>query len=327
MRKFLQTYGLFVTFVVLFIVLAIWSPAFRNPQNLMNLLQQNAVNGIIACGMTLMMISGGFDLSVGANAALSGMVAAALFLKFDIPVGMIGGLLASCAVGLVNGLLIAKVGINPFVTTLGTQIITRGLIFVSTNAKPIYGLPMSYMTVGLGKIGPFPVATTLFVLVAVITHIVLKHTPFGQYVLSVGGNEEAARLSGINVSKVKTSVFTIGGALAGLGGLILLGQTITGQPQAATGYELNAIAAVVVGGTSLSGGQGTITGTVVGVLLMGMIANALNLLNVSPYWQPAVTGLIILLAVGFDATNKKSSQKQNTRGGGLLAKLGIGTKA
>lgn len=325
MRKFFQTYGLFVTFIVLFIALSIGSPAFRNPQNLMNLLQQNAVNGIIACGMTLMMISGGFDLSVGANAALSGMVAAALFLRFNIPVGMVGGLLASATIGLINGLLIAKVGINPFVTTLGTQIITRGLIFVSTNAKPIYGLPLSYMVVGLGKIGPLPVATTLFVIVAVLTHILLKHTPFGQYVLSVGGNEEAACLSGISVAKVKIGVFTIGGILAGLGGLILLGQTITGQPQAATGYELNAIAAVVVGGTSLSGGQGTITGTIVGVLLMGMIANALNLLNVSPYWQPVVTGLIILLAVGFDATSKKSGQKRG--GGGLLKTLLSGPKS
>ena len=320
MRKFFQTYGLFVTFVVMFIVLAIWSPAFRSPQNMLNLLQQNAVNGIIACCMTLMMISGGFDLSVGANAALSGMVGAALMLRFSIPVGMLGGILASTAVGLINGLLIAKAGINPFVTTLGTQIITRGLIYVSTNAKPIYGLPLSYMTVGLGKVGPFPVATSLFVLVAIITHILLKHTPFGQYVLSVGGNEEAARLSGINVAKVKTLVFTLGGALAGLGGLILLGQTITGQPQAASGYELNAIAAVVVGGTSLSGGQGSITGTVLGVLLMGMIANALNLLNVSPYWQPVVTGMIILLAVGFDAASKKAALRQRIRKGGQSAK-------
>lgn len=327
MRKFFQTYGLFVTFVVMFIVLAIWSPAFRSSQNMLNLLQQNAVNGIIACGMTLMMISGGFDLSVGANAALSGMVGAALMLKFGIPMGMLGGILASTAVGLINGLLIAKAGINPFVTTLGTQIITRGLIYVSTNAKPIYGLPLSYMTVGLGKIGPFPVATSLFVLVAILTHILLKHTPFGQYVLSVGGNEEAARLSGINVAKVKTLVFTIGGTLAGLGGLILLGQTITGQPQAASGYELNAIAAVVVGGTSLSGGQGSITGTVLGVLLMGMIANALNLLNVSPYWQPVVTGFIILLAVGFDAASKKSALRQRIRKGGKPEKSVGGVKA
>lgn len=323
MRNFFQKYGLFVTFGAIFLAMMIFSPNFRNPQNLMNLLQQNAVNGIIACGMTLMMISGGFDLSVGANAALSGMVAAAIFLRFNIPVGMVGGLLASAFIGLVNGLLIAKVGINPFVTTLGTQIITRGLLFVSTNAKPIYGLPFSYMVVGLGKIGPFPVATSLFVIVAVITHILLKHTPFGQYVLSVGGNEEATRLSGINVAKVKVGVFTLGGALAGLGGLILLGQTITGHPNAAQGYELNAIASVVVGGTSLTGGQGTITGTVLGVLLMGMIANALNLLNVSPYWQPAVTGLIILIAVGFDATSKKAHRTQGTKGGGLFKGFGL----
>lgn len=305
MQKFLRSYGLLVTFIVMFLGLFILSPNFRNPQNLLNLLQQNSVNGIIACGMTLMIISGGFDLSVGATAALSGMVAAALFLKSSIFAGVLGGLLAALAVGLINGSLIAKVGINPFVATLGMQIITRGLLFISTNATPIYGLPPAYMTVGLGSIGPFPIATSIFVIIAIVTHVVLRYTPFGQYVLSVGGNEEATRLSGIDVDKVKIAVFALGGLLAGIGGLILLGQTNTGQPQAASGYELNAIAAVVVGGTPLTGGQGSIFSTVVGVLLLGMIANGLNLFNVSPYWQPAVTGLIILVAVGLDTVGKR----------------------
>lgn len=305
MRKFLKAYGVFVTFVVMFLALFIISPNFRNPQNLLNLLQQNAVNGIIACGMTLMIITGGFDLSVGATAALSGMVAAALMVRFGILAGVMGGMLAALAVGVTNGLLIAKVGINAFVATLGMQIITRGALYISTNATPIYGLPSAYMTVGLGSIGPFPIATTIFVLVAVITHVLLRYTPFGQYVLSVGGNEESTRLSGVDVEKVKVAVFTLGGLLAGLGGLILLGQTNTGQPQAASGYELNAIAAAVVGGTPLTGGQGSIFNTVVGVLLMGMIANGLNLFNVSPYWQPAVTGFIILVAVGLDTIGKR----------------------
>ncbi|HKL42778.1 MAG TPA: ABC transporter permease [Clostridia bacterium] len=301
----LRTYGLLLVFIILLIILLIISPNFRNPRNIVNLLQQNAVIGIIACGMTLMMISGGFDLSVGSTAALSGMVAAALFLRFSIPVGIIGGLAAAAFVGIINGLLIGKVNINPFVATLGMQIITRGALYVSTNAAPIYGLPRSYMKVGHGSIGPIPIATGVFVIIAIISHILLRHTPFGQYILSTGGNEEASRLSGINVDRIKITVFMWGGLLAGVGGLILLGQTNTGQPTAATGYELDAIAATVVGGTSLSGGQGSVFNTVLGVLLLGMVANALNLLNVSPYWQPVVTGIIILVAVGLDTMGKE----------------------
>lgn len=305
LKEFFQSYGLLVIFVLMFMVLFIFSPNFRNPQNMLNLLQQNAVNGIIACGMTLMIITGGFDLSVGSTAALSGMVAAALFIKVGIPLGLIGAIAAATLVGLCNGLLIAKVRINAFVATLGIQIITRGILYISTNAAPIYGLPASYMKVGLGSIGPFPIATSIFFLIAIVCHILLRYTPFGQHLLSTGGNEEASKLSGIDVDRIKIIVYTIGGLLAGIGGLVLLGQTNTGQPAAASGYELNAIAAVVVGGTPLTGGQGSILSTVLGVLLLGMIANALNLLNVSPYWQPAVTGLIILMAVSLDTMGKR----------------------
>jgi ribose/xylose/arabinose/galactoside ABC-type transport system permease subunit len=304
-RAFLHSYGLLTVFLLIFLSLTIFSPTFRNPQNMLNLLQQNAVNGIIACGMTLMIISGGFDLSVGSTAALSGMVAAAIFLKHGIPMGIVGAIAAATLVGLLNGLLIAKVKINGFVATLSMQIITRGILYISTNAAPIYGLPPSYMKVGLGSIGPFPIAASIFFLIAILCHILLKYTPFGQHLLSTGGNEEASRLSGINVDRIKIIVYTLGAIMAGIGGLILLGQTNTGQPAAANGYELNAIAATVVGGTPLTGGQGSIFSTVLGVLLLGMIANALNLMNVSPYWQPAVTGFIILIAVGLDTMGKR----------------------
>ena len=304
-NQLLRSYGLLGVFALMFMILFIFSPNFRNPQNMLNLLQQNAVNGIIACGMTLMIITGGFDLSVGATAALSGVVAASVFLQVSIPAGICAALLASLLVGLCNGLLIAKVRISAFVATLGTQIITRGILYITTNATPIYGLPSSYMRVGLGSIGPFPIATSIFFLVVVATHILLRYMPFGQHLLATGGNEEASRLSGIDVDRVKIIVYSLGGLLAGLGGLILLGQTNTGQPAAANGYELNAIAATFVGGTSTTGGEGSIMKTVLGVLLLGMIANALNLLNVSPYWQPAVTGLIILIAVSLDTAGKR----------------------
>jgi ribose transport system permease protein/putative xylitol transport system permease protein len=303
-----RAYALWFLFTAVFLLLLFFSPTFRNPQNLLNLLQQNAVNGILACGITLILIGGGFDLSVGATSALSGMVAAKIFITAGIPLGILGALSASMAVGVTNGLLVAKVKINPFVATLGTQIIVRGALYTSTNATPIYGLPVSWMRVGLGYIGPFPIAASVFALVVVFSHILLRHTPFGQYLLSTGGNEEASRLSGIRVDMVKTAMFSIGGLFAGIAGLILLGQTNTGQPAAAAGYELNAMAAAVVGGTSLSGGQGSIPGAVLGVLLLGMVGNALNLMNVSPYWQPAVTGLILLLTVSFDTVTKKTGK-------------------
>jgi ribose transport system permease protein/putative xylitol transport system permease protein len=300
-----RAYALWILFAAVFSLLLLISPTFRNPQNLLNLLQQNAVNGILACGMTLILIGGGIDLSVGAVSALSGMVAAAVFIRAPMPLGVLCALPASLAVGAFNGVLVAKVRINPFVATLGTQIIVRGALYTSTNATPIYGLPISWMRVGLGSIGPFPIASSIFALVAVFSHVLLRHTPYGQHLLSTGGNEEASRLSGIRVDLVKTAMFSIGGVCAGIAGLILLGQTNTGQPAAAMGYELNAITAAVVGGTPLSGGQGSIPGTVLGVLLLGMIGNALNLMNVSPYWQPAVTGLILLSTVSFDTLTKR----------------------
>lgn len=305
LKKFsFRSYALWLLFSGVFLLLLFISPVFRNPQNLVNLLQQNAVNGILACGITLILIGGGFDLSVGATAALSGVVAAAIFVRVGIPLGIVGALSAALCAGLVNGLFVAKIKINPFVATLGTQIIIRGILYASTNATPIYGLPTSWMQVGLGYIGPFPIATSIFVLVVIFSHILLRHTPYGQYLLSTGGNTEASRLSGIRVDRVKIIMFSIGGFFAGIAGLILLGQTNTGQPAAAIGYELNAMAAAVVGGTPLSGGQGSILGTVLGVLLLGMVGNILNLMNVSPYWQPAVTGIILLSTVCFDTFAK-----------------------
>lgn len=306
LRLFMESYGLFMIFLLMFFVMIVFSESFRNPRNLVNLLQQVSINGVIACGMTLMLISGGIDLSVGATAAMSSMVAAELFLVMGIPFGVGGAILASLLAGFCNGLLIAKAKINAFVTTLGMSYILRGILYVSTNAGPIYAINSGFTKFGLGYTGPLPNITGIFFLVAVITHIVLRYTPYGQHLLSTGGNEEASRLSGINVDRVKIITYSIGGLLAGIGGLIILGQTGIAQPTHATGYELNAIAAAVVGGTPLTGGQGKIINTVLGVLLLGLIQNAQNLLNIQPYWQPVITGAIIVIAVGLDTQGKRS---------------------
>ncbi len=302
---FMGRYAISVVFIGLLVVLLITSPDFRDPRNLWNVLQQNSIIGIVALGMLVMMISGGFDLSVGAIGAASAVVAAYAFVNFSIPFGVVGGLLIGLLIGSANGILIAKVGINPFVTTLGMQVFVQGLLFVATDARPIYGLPSEFTFIGLGRIGPVPVAAIIYGVVAVAVWILLRFSRFGHYVYATGGNKEASRLAGVPVDRVIIGAFAIGGFLAAVAGLVLLGQVNIGQPAMQAAWPLAAIAACVVGGTSLFGGVGTVPGVVVGTLLLGVVANALNLFGVSPYWQPAVTGVIILAAVGIDAYQRK----------------------
>jgi ribose transport system permease protein/putative xylitol transport system permease protein len=301
-------YGIFVVLIVLVVALLIVSPTFRHPQNLWNVLQQNSIIGIVALGMLVMMIAGGFDLSVGSVGAASSMTAAFVFIHGSIALGVGAALMVGLAAGALNGLLVAKAGINPFVTTLGTQVLIQGIVFIASNAQPIYGLPDTFTVIGLGHIGPVPVASLIFGSVALILWLMLRFTKFGHYVYAVGGNKEACRRVGVPVDNVVIGVFAIGGVCAAIGGLILVGQTAIGSPAAGLTWPLSAIAAVVVGGTPLSGGIGTVQGTIAGVLLLGIMANALNLFGVSPYWQPAITGIIILAAVGIDSYQRSKPE-------------------
>ena len=302
----LQHYGIVGVFVALLGVLTATLPQFRTVENLRNILQQNAVIGIIACAMTFAIISGGFDLSVGAGAALASVVGARLMIEASILVGVAGALIAGFALGLLNGFLIAYTGVNPFVATLGTATVVRGLIYVSTNATPFFGVPMSFTVVGLGRTGPLPNATWIFLAVALTLAFVLHQTRFGHYVYAIGGNIVAAAEMGIDVRRVKLTVYALVGASAAVSGIILTGQTASGQPQAALNYELAAITAVIVGGASLGGGRGGIAGTILGVFLLGLVSNALNLYGVSAFWQPVATGTILVLAVGVDSYSRRS---------------------
>lgn len=301
----LRRYGIVAVFVGLVVVLVATVPQFRTVANLTNVLQQNSVIGIIACAMTFAIVAGGFDLSVGAGAALASVVGATLMIEAGIPFGVVGALAAGLLLGLVNGLLIAYVGINPFVSTLGTATIVRGLIYVATNATPLFGVPMGFTVVGLGRTGPLPNATWIFLVVAALLTVALHQTRFGHYVYAVGGNEAAAGEMGINVRRVKLAVYALVGVSAAIAGVILTGQTASGQPQAALNYELTAITAVIVGGASLGGGRGSIGGTIVGVFLLGLVSNALNLYGVSAFWQPVATGLILVGAVGVDSASRR----------------------
>ena len=298
-------YAISVVFFGLLIVLLIASPDFREPRNLWNVLQQNSIIGIVALGMLVMMISGGFDLSVGATGAASAVVAAWAFVNFSIPFGVVGGMLIGLLIGTANGFLIAKVGINPFVTTLGMQVFVQGLLFVATDARPIYGLPSDFTFIGLGRIGPVPVAAIIYGIVAVAVWVLLRFSSFRPLRLC-DRRQQGGQPTGWRARRSRHHRrLRTGGFLAAVAGLVLLGQVNIGQPAMQAAWPLAAIAACVVGGTSLFGGVGTVPGVVVGTLLLGVVANALNLFGVSPYWQPAVTGVIILAAVGIDAHQRK----------------------
>ncbi len=308
--QLLYRYAMVAVFLLLFVVMAIASPTFRDPQNLSNLLQQNSIIGIVACGMVVMIISGGFDLSVGAVGAMSAVSGAAVFINLaSLPFGPFPAVITAVVVatlcGLINGLLIGKVGINPFVTTLGTQTAIRGVLLIITDGRPIYGVPSYFNWVGLGRLGPIPVAVLMWAAVIVLTMFVLRSTRFGHYVYAVGGNKNAARLAGINVDRTLIGIYAFGGFCAGVAGVLALGTTLVAQPTAAETWPLTAIAAVVVGGVPLAGGSGGVWAAVLGTLLLGTVSNALNLLGVSPFWQPAVTGLVILIAVGLDSYQRK----------------------
>lgn len=303
-------FALLAIFGLLLVLFALTVPHFATVANLSNVLQRNSIIGIVACGMLLMIILAGFDLSVGAVGAMSSVVAAALIVHVSMPVGIAAGLSLGLLVGLFNGLCIAKIGITAFVATLATQVLVTGFLFVGTAAQPVYGVPESFTFLGLGKIGPLPVPTLIFAIVAVLVWALLRFTTFGHYIYIVGGNPKAARLAGINVDRVTIATYGIGGLLAGVAGIVLLGETTIGQPASATDWPLSAIAAVVVGGVPLSGGVGRVGGAVLGTLLLGIIANALNLLGISPFWQPAVTGAVILVAVGIDSYQRRQRERR-----------------
>lgn len=314
-----RDYGIYAVFLIVFLGMCLIEPKFRTEGNLINLLRQNAVIGIMACGMTFAILLGGLDLSVGAVAAASSVVCAKVIIyladggsadRWQIGIGVLCGIGIGLLVGVVNGILIAWVGVNPFVSTLGTMTILRGLLYVWTNATPLFGVPLSFTKLGLGSTFRIPNPFWVFLAVAIVTTILLSRMRFGHYVYAIGGNAVAAARMGIDVRRVRLLVYVITSVCAAIAGIILVGQTATGQPAGALGYELTAIAAVIVGGASLSGGQGRMTGTIVGVFLLGVVSNALNLFGVSPFWQPVATGVILVIAVAVDSLAAKSSRNQ-----------------
>lgn len=302
----LRRWGLWIILALVVAGFAIASPTFRTPYNLANVLEQNSVIGVVACGMAIMMISGGFDLSVGATGAaasvLGSVVAVAGGGDF---LAIVAGLAVGVLVGLVNGLIIARIKINAFVTTFAMASIVSGILFVATGAQSSVGVSPLLKTIATSNIGPVPTVFIVFLLALAGTWLLLTRTRFGHYVYSVGGNAEASHLSGVPVARVQTIAFVLGGVLAAAGGLLLLGQTDVGQPSAAASWPLQAIAICVVGGVALTGGVGRIFDVFAATLLLGVIGNGLRQVGVVAYWVPVVTGVVILGAVILDQFNRQ----------------------
>jgi ribose transport system permease protein len=302
----LGQYGIVLALLIMCVALSFLSPIFLRPQNLLNVMLQASINMIIAVGMTLVITQGGIDLSVGSIVALAGMIAADLLVKgYGVPVALIAGLLVGGLCGLFNGALITYLNLPPFIVTLGTLSAFRGMALIYNSGRPIFGLTPDFNELLASSVGPVPRPVIIALLVAVLFAFVLRYTRLGEYTIAIGGSEEAARLSGVPVRRYKIAVYVINGLLAGLAALVLVARLSAMDPTAGALFELDAIAATVIGGTSLSGGQGSVFGTVIGALLMSVLRNGMNLLNVQAYYQQLIIGAVIILAVIVDRLRKK----------------------
>ncbi len=314
----LAQFGLPLALVVICAALAVATPNFLTGMNLINVVRQISINGILAIGVTYVLLTGGVDLSLGSIVALSGVVAAGFAHPGDYPVivPVLLGVLAGTACGAVNGTIITYGRVAPFIVTLGMMTAARGLALVISHGKPVSNLSQEFtrlggdlpgiqLPIGHGTWAGLPIPVVILLAVALGSVVFLNNLRLGRYIYAVGGNEHAALAAGIRVDAVKLFAYMVCGSLAGLAGVVLASRITTGQPNAAMGYELDAIAAVVIGGTSLSGGIGGVGGTLLGALLMGVINNGLDLLNVSSYYQQIIKGLIIVGAVWLDRGRAK----------------------
>ena len=310
---FKENLGIIVAFLVLCVFLSVFpktSGSFFTRQNIFNVLRQISTNLFLACGMTMVIILGGIDLSVGSIIALSGCISAGCVARYNLPlpIALLMGLLVGLLVGMFNGAVISKTTIPAFIVTLATMNIAKGLAYVYTGGSPVRVVTKEWQFLGAGYVGIFPTPVVILVIVLIITAIIMNKTKMGRHMYAVGGNQQAAEFSGIKVEKVKFFVHAFSGLMAGLAGIVLASRMYSGQPTAGDGAEMDAIAAVVVGGTSMAGGSGKIGGTIIGGLIIGVLNNGLNLLNVNSFWQYVVKGVVILLAVFRDYFRNKGKK-------------------
>ena len=317
-RQSLSKFQSLIALIILCLVISLLSDKFLTAANAWNVMRQISVNICISVGMTLVVLTAGIDLSVGSVLALCGAITAGLlkngiempssnlYIGFTILGAIVAGLLVGSLLGWFNGWTITRFKVPPFVATLAMLTIARGLTMLWTKGFPITGLGENFAHLGTGWLLGIPLPVWISGVIVFIAVVITNKTKLGRYIYAIGGNESAATLSGINIKKIKIAVYTIAGALAGVGGLLVTSRLDAAQPNAGTGYELDSIAAVVIGGTSLSGGRGSVLGTVLGAIIIGVLNNGLVLLNVSPFWQQVVKGFVILAAVVIDKANSKN---------------------
>ncbi len=303
--------SVFLILLALVILFSLGSDRFLQERNLVNILVQNAPIIVMTVGMTLTMLVGGIDLSVGSIAALSGAISAGLVVNngLSVGMGMLVGLIIGFLLGLVNGGLVVYGKLPPFVATLAMLGIARGLTLVYTEGRPISGMGEAYTYWGTGKVGTVPVPVIVWIVVVLLFWLLLKRTRFGLHIYAIGGGEETSRLAGVSVNRVKLLTYGLSGVLAGLAGLLLTARLWSAQPQVASGFELNAIAAAVLGGVSLFGGVGSVLSAVVGALIVGVLNNGMNLLRVASYTQQIIQGVVLVLAITIDLYSKKLERR------------------
>jgi ribose transport system permease protein len=289
---------------LLFIVFSALTSSFYQPANLLDILLQSSINSMIAVGMTLVVMTRGIDLSVGSVVGLSSMIAASALAQ-NLLLGIVAGMLVGVVCGLINGVLIAKIKLPDFIVTLGMLSIYRGLALIYTDGKPIYGIDPTFRAIFAGQLAGIPTPVLLAVAIAFLAFLLVRYTALGEQVIAVGGNEEAARLSGINIDRVKISVYAVSGLLASLAGFVLIARVGAAEPIGGTGFELQAIGAAVIGGASLFGGEGNPLESLIGALTLGALQNGLTLLNVPSFWQLVATGAVVILAVFADQATRR----------------------
>jgi ribose transport system permease protein len=301
----LRDAGTLLGLILIIVVFSALSPVFLTAPNWINILQQSSINAAIALGMTLVIISGGIDLSVGPTAALSAVIGASLMVSgVPVPLAIMASLGVGMLCGLFNGVLVAYAGLQPFIVTLGGLSLYRALALIYTGDNPIFGIPPEFRALTNGTVFGVPNPVVAVAIIALILWVVLNKTPLGEYILAVGGNEEAARIAGVAVAKTKVATFVISGTLASIAALILVGRLGAAEPTIGNLWELDAIAAAAIGGASLMGGKGSIVGTIIGAIILGALRNGLTLMNVQAFYQLLATGVIIIVAMLIDRATR-----------------------
>jgi inositol transport system permease protein len=305
---FMSKYGILFILLAMIIVMSFMSDTFLRTQNILNIVRQISFIGIVAMGVTIVIITTGIDLSSGSVIALTSVLVASVAHPGDSLIGALAlGAGIGIACGAINGIITAKGKIPPFIATLGMMTAARGLALLFSDGRPVPNLSESFMFLGKGVIAGIPVPIIIFILIGIISHILLSKTKFGKYTYAIGGNEHAAKICGINVDRHLIFIYMYAGLLSAIAGIMLTARISVGQPSMGVSFELDAIAAAVIGGTSLSGGVGTIPGTIIGALIIGVLNNSLDLLGVSSYWQQILKGAIIVTAVLIDSRKNKKS--------------------